>query len=94
MRLAVTLLQESCGLCKGHRNRHRGFGWNVQLECVSPLSTVACTLKQERYEEGCMHVLFVERVVNKTPHTCKECSDDGQVYGPAEAAATCLGEIP
>ena len=76
-RLAVTLLQESCGLCKWHRDRHseRGFGWRMRNSSASRHhDTVACTLQQEeRDEEGRMHVLVVARVANKIPHACKEC---------------------
>jgi hypothetical protein len=76
-RLAVTLLQESCGLCKWHRDRHseRGFGWKMRnLSASRHHDTVACTLQQqERDEEGGMYVLVVARVANKIPHACKEC---------------------
>ena len=44
---------------------------NLRASCCH--DTVACTLKGERSEAGRIHVLFVERVANKTPHTCKEC---------------------
>ena len=76
-RFAVTFFQESCGLCKWHRDHHRGFG-NLSASCHH--DTAACTLKRERYKEGCMHELLVERVAGTTDQrqpTSAPPHDDG-----------------
>jgi hypothetical protein len=67
-RFAVTLFQESCGLCKWHRDHHRGFG-SLSASCHH--DTVACTLKREGTKKGvCMNCWLREwwaRQINDSP---------------------------